>query len=124
MNQQTAAKAAKWWADQLRGPARLKSGDRIIDAFITLSSFGQARPSAASIEVFEAQLRAAFEVLSTTEGVIASVDYEPCSVLAEAARAAGIVLNRATFPVKTRMFLTGSGLLEVTCGYHAPSSTL
>ena len=122
MNKQTADKAAKWWADQLRRGAKLDNGDTSDTGFMTLMLAtmlqDQTRDSQGDelIDAFERELS---NLLQDKNGrVIFGVDYNPDVILSEAARLAELPLSMASLPWKTTMMIYGDSV-EVSHGYRA-----
>lgn len=125
MNQATALKAAKWWADKLRGPAQFDNGDKSDTGAMTMMlsiMLGEKSRQGGDPDKFEAALA---EILQkqTGERFNVGVDYWPDSELADAASAAGFKINIGTFPCKTMMWINGNEI-KVACGYQAPIEVL
>jgi hypothetical protein len=122
MNDEIAA-AVNWWADQLRGPAKMDNGD----------AFGSAKDlppvTEEQIEKFKASLTEKLpaylgrywnpeDPLCGSYFRTLSVDYDPCALLSDAADYAGIDAQGLRFPIKTVMWID-PGEVRVACGYGA-----
>jgi len=124
MKRETAQKAAKWWADQLRGTARLDNGDHSQQGAMTaiLASICQEaekeHQTPEQIDAFEKEL--AQDIVGyNDEYFTISVDYHPDHILILAAEGAGITLGMTTLPWKTHMIFD-KGTIKVACGYGTP----
>lgn len=126
MNEQTAQKAAKWWADQLRGNAKLDNGDdspqggMVAAMAMLLQSKEKTRVSDEAIDKFEQELA---KILIEKNTRYLGVDYHPDHILSEAADRACLPLGMTTLPWKTSMYIDNDEV-RVSCGYGAPSVTL
>ena len=128
MKKETAKKAAKWWADHLRGNARLDNGDRSETGAMTLvlATILQAKEkekqSAEQIDRFEAELT---KVLLKEKGnyVTVGVDYDPDYLLCVAAELAELPLGGATLPWKTTMWIEDDSV-KVRLGYQGELQSL
>lgn len=121
MKEQTAQRAAKWWADQLRGPAKLDNGDRSEKGAMTavlammLQDVERSRIDTDKISIFESELA---KILQERNPFSFGVDYHPDHILSDAAVAAGIDLGMSTLPWKTSMKFNDDDV-RVSCGYGA-----
>lgn len=129
MNKETSQKAAKWWADQLRGGAKLDNGDKSETGAMTfmLAAMLQVQETALldsiKIQKFEDCLS---EILQETEArsyFSFGVDYHPDGILCDAAEKAGVSLGMTTLPWKTTMWINGDKV-SVRCGYGAETVNL
>jgi hypothetical protein len=123
--------AAKWWADQLRGPAVQDNGDKFMSGFATAASM-MCKPLAPEvIAKFEAELRtrlaAKYNELKcwypsnpnwASAMRVIHVDYNPCGPLLDAAEAVGVDMPSLRFPIKTCVWVN-PGRVEVARGYGA-----
>lgn len=126
LTEEMASAGAKWWADQLRGEAKLDHGDETAEGAITfmLAKIIQrkisGRRSPEDIDRFEKVLHK--RLLEYTYFVI-SVDYDPCKLLSAAGKEAGCDLTLG-LPWKTQMFFMEDDSIEVSHGYGAPRKTV
>lgn len=128
MNESTARKAAKWWADQLRGHAKLDNGDPsetggMVFALATmLQASEKNHQSSEQIDKFEDALT---NIITEhrTEYMNISVDYHPDMTLQLAADVANLDLGMTTLPWKTGMSISGD-TISVACGYGAKAETI
>ncbi|HEU5004735.1 MAG TPA: hypothetical protein VFT49_01470 [Candidatus Saccharimonadales bacterium] len=138
-----ARTAAKWWADQLRGPARMDNGsleysmetgdpNHFDQAITTMGLAGilnereRSGLSDEQISVFEEALaRRVQERLQQSGefGVTIDVDYHPDYLLVDSADEAGIRVGMTLFPWKTTMWIE-TGSVRVSCGYRGPTEDL
>ena len=129
MKLETAQKAAKWWADQLRDTAPLDNGDTSFNGAMLsvmammLQSVEKAKQTTDQIDAFERELANVIEQQDDQYYVSVSVDYHPDRILQCAAQKAGINLGMTTLPWKTSMSIK-QDVVMVSCGYGAPTVTL
>lgn len=115
-----ARQAAAWWASRL-GDCTHDAGMRnVAEMELTVSLNAAAvrgRFDAETVDLFAQHLEVAVEqALGAVEGrLVLSTEYEPCLMLLQAARAAGIELD-GDLPVKTRMIVE-RGEVRVKEGY-------
>ena len=128
MERETAEKAAKWWADQLRGNAKLDNGDdsetggmAMIMATILQSQEKRKRPADAA-DKFEAALT---DALCEKGGgrFWFGCDYSPDYFLSSVAEKAGVDLGMSSLPWKTSMWIEDN-TVRVACGYRAEAVKL
>ena len=127
MKEELARKASKWWADQLRGQARLDNGDASETGIATMFLAMMAQEREASkrgtddADKFE---QALYEALLPIERdwFTLGCDYGPDCFLSKVADSAGVNLGMG-LPWKTVMWITGDSV-KVACGYHAPEVEL
>lgn len=122
-----AQKAARWWANKLRGPVKLDNGDRSPVGVLTALMAGdlqraeRSKRSEQDIAAFESALTDVIiehaEEVSTYHPL--SVDYGPGYWLNMAASRAGIDLGSASLPWKTTMWIR-DGKITVAEGYASP----
>ncbi len=128
MERKTAEKAAKWWADQLRGNAKLDNGDdsqtggmAMMMTTILQAEEKSKRPAGAA-DKFEAALTDA--LCEKDDGRFwFGCDYSPDFFLSSVAKKAGVNLGRSSLPWKTSMWIEG-GTVKVACGYGAAAVEL
>ena len=125
-----ARKAAKWWADQLRGGAKLDNGDTSRRGGLTMAIGLMLQNAVASkrtpeqIQAFEDALVDILQGLEDVElryGL--GVDYHPDRVLQAAIDASGCPVSMTCLPWKTHMHIK-DGEIMVACGYGAPLETI
>jgi hypothetical protein len=122
MNEQTAQKFAKWWADHLRCNAKLDNGDKSYQGAMTLglASMLQEKEKAGQtleqIDKFEKEL-AGLLLQDSRDFVYVSVDYAPDCMLSFAAEKANLQLGSTTLPWKTNMWINKDEI-EIRCGYY------
>ena len=128
MDKQVAKKAAKWWADHLRTPAKLDNGDPSENGLYTtmlatmLQSKERESVTPALVNAFEKQL--AKQLTKEQSGyVYLGVDYDPCFELRNAADTVGLELGSTTLPWKTSMWID-DGVIKIRCGYGGLIETL
>jgi hypothetical protein len=126
--------AAKWWADIILG-APQDNGDAFQSGFATALGLRMPHPTPEQAERFRELLETKLMAHTQSEhwrpddpiwgGArrTLAVDYHPCALLDDTAKAAGIDVNFSTFPMKTVMWID-PGKVEVRCGYGAPIETL
>ncbi len=125
MNKDVAQKAAKWWADQLRGTAKLDNGDpsetggMVLALAMLLQADEKVDQDNENINVFEQELGAILES-KDAEYTHLGVDYHPDHILQEAATKAELGLGMTSLPWKTTMWIQG-GEIKVSEGYGAES---
>jgi len=123
MKQETARKAAKWWADKLRHGAKMDNGDDsevgmfTMIAALMLQETEKFKQSDDAIDKFEDELAKSVEKMSGN-WISFGVDYHPDRVLQDAADRAGLELGMTTLPWKTNMYITGD-TVKVSYGYGA-----
>lgn len=127
MNKNVAQKAAKWWADQLRGIAKLDNGDNSITGAMTfglaamLQETERQKQSTELVDKFELELT---NVIMEQDRIwTIGVDYHPDGLLQEAADRAGLPLGMTTLPWKTTMWIDEKEV-SVRCGYGADVEVL
>jgi len=141
MDKNVSQKAAKWWADQLRGTAKLDDGDNTLEGKMRaenaamLQETEKQKQSPELINKFELELANIilvdnfdFELTNTImmgqERIWKiGVDYHPDGLLQEAANRAGLPLEMTTLPWKTTMWIEDEKI-TVHCGYSAKLVTL
>lgn len=121
--------AVDWWANVIMDPKQ-DNGDYLQSSMLSFISRGIKRPSNKEIEIFKVSLKKAitefwreynikwnkFDPTLGSYDRCISVDYRPCSILARAAKEAGISEN--LFPCKTSMWID-PGSVKVSYGYRA-----
>lgn len=124
-----AMTAAKWWADKLRGPAKMDAGSSIdghrdtnlemAEVMATMLHATEERP-ASDADKLEAAIAAWVDerLAKATYAITLSTDYGPDYELAGIARSAGIGLGMASLPWKTVMWIR-AGDVSVSEGYGA-----
>lgn len=127
MKKETADKAAKWWADQLKGISKLDNGDntfngaRTIGLASTLQNTEKSKHTPELIDKFEKELS---EVIFNQKSFYSiGVDYNPDTLLETAAEKSGIELGMTTLPWKTVMWIRDD-VVSVACGYSASPEVL
>lgn len=127
MNKETAQKAAKWWADQLRGNAKLDNGDNSLTGAMTLGLAAmlqeaeRQKQSPELVNKFELELT---NVIMEQDRIwTIGVDYHPDGILQEAADRAGLPLGMTTLPWKTVMWIEEEKV-SVRNGYGAGVTVL
>ncbi len=122
MKKEISQKAAKWWADQLRGNAELDNGDNSINGAMAsglasmLQEAEKKKQSPELIDKFELELT---NVIMEQERIwTIGVDYHPDGILQDAADRAGLSLGMTTLPWKTTMWIDEEKV-SVRCGYGA-----
>lgn len=127
MEQKTAEKAAKWWADKLRVFAELDNGDKsengegIMFLGLLVQVIEKTKRTPEQADAFEKSLADVLMKENPRWGF--GVDYDPDKILTDAAEAAGVDLGVASLPWKTMMFIHEE-TVSVRCGYGAPVVTL
>jgi len=127
MEETTARKAAKWWADQLRGHAKLDNGDPSPTGGIAMARGMMLQRSeadhrdTASIQKFEDELTKL--ILEEPPAWGFGVDYHPDRFLRKAIERAGINVGMASLPWKTTMVIK-EDVVKVACGYGASMEEL
>lgn len=117
--------ASKWWADQLRGNAKLDNGDKSDTGAMTfmmasiLQSKNKKTPE--QIQAFEDAL---YKRLLEYNYFAMGVDYNACGILVDSAKDAGISISMGCLPWKTDMFFHKDDTIEVSLGYGAPRETI
>jgi len=127
MQIELAQRAAKWWADCLRNGAKLDNGAKDHSNLMAQGLAGLLQKAAKrpvdAIDRFEAALCEYFVSIETDSYYMASVDYNPCPNLANAAEKAGMNLGMASLPWKTSMIYR-NGKVMLKAGYGATPSEL
>jgi len=129
MKKEIAKKAAKWWADQLRGNAKFDNDDDSVQSGMAsrMTMMCQAREkkrqTPEQIDAFESNLE---EMIMCSGPQTILVDYDPCVLLSDAAEKAGLKLGKSTLPWKTVMWVGVDKEDEVwvECGHGAPRERL
>lgn len=127
MNKETAQKAAKWWADQLRGFAKHDNGDDsetgVYGAMLMtiLQGAEKAKQTPEQVDAFEVALADVLMKECPRWGF--GTDYHPDHILEAAAEIAGLRLGMATLPIKTIMWIDDDKV-TVKCGYGAPTEEI
>jgi len=123
MKTETAERAAAWWANQLRGNAKLDHGDDSNTGLLTimLATILQEQEArqreGSAVDRFEREL---MKAIIEEEPWCISVDYHPDQLLTKAAEKSGINLGMASLPWKTNMWIEDD-TIRVSCGYRAPA---
>lgn len=125
MKEETAIKASKWWSDVLREGAKCDNGDsNPMLALLTPKLQDSNKNSEGVISDFEKLLTTAiFEEGKTSDRIYIRVDYDPCRLLWECAKEAGMEVVKTTFPWKTTMWIQDD-TIEVRYGYGAHIQTV
>jgi hypothetical protein len=129
MHKDLARKAAKWWADHMRqgflpdNGARDKSNVMAQGLALMLQEQEAKKRTAEGVQLFEDKLTNIFENVTAQTYYLASVDYNPCRTLEEAAKQAGIHLGMASLPWKTSMTYRDEKVY-LKAGYGAPFEEL
>lgn len=125
INEETANRAAKWWASQLRNGAKLDNGDDSDAGAMTfmMASIAQQTFSDEQVDKFESELTKAItggkKNYSYPDGMmIIFVDYHADPIFDEAAKVAGFELGMSDLPWKTTMWIYPDGKVEVAEGYR------
>lgn len=117
--------SAKWWADALRGGAKLDNGDptRTGGMAFVLGMLAQRIPTEEELIKFQEQLAididVAIELSSLYPTLYIGCDYGPNKILTDAADKVGMKYTSTTFPWKTRMNVMPGNVTEVAHGYAA-----
>jgi len=128
MEKEKARKAAKWWADQLRGHAKLDNGDPTSQGGVTfcmaslLQSKEKEKQTPEQINLFEDKLteiilNKSIKAEKLNMPIWLGCDYGPDQTLSDAAQEANLKLGMTTLPWKTNMKIKDN--IEVSCGYGA-----
>jgi len=130
METETARKAAKWWADQLRNGAKLDNGDpsngggMAMVMGLMLQHDMAAKRTPEQIQAFEDALVDVIQEQDEWQLRMGfGVDYHPDDVLTAAIDRSGVKVDMTCLPWKTHMRFDGDQV-RVSCGYGAPSETL
>jgi len=130
MEEETARKAAKWWADQLRNGAKLDHGDpsraggMAIVMGLMLQKDMAAERTPEQIQAFEDALVDVLLGMDEFEARMGfGVDYHPDHYLQTAIGRSSVKANMACLPWKTHMRIDGDQV-RVACGYGASFETL
>ena len=120
-----ATAAAEWWAAKIGGNVHHDNGDDSFGSFIAMfMADSLANPATEEqISKFKELLIASLMDESNEVRVRFGLncDYSPCSLLADAAKEAGI--SEYNFPYKTSMFIDERGV-RVFDGYGASPETI
>lgn len=124
--EQAIKTAVKWWSDKLRSRARHDNGDTSVSSLFACALADQlSKPiTDEQLEVFEAELTKILEVeIDNHWYILLMVDYDPCKMLYDAAKAAGI--SEHNFPYKTNVHIENKGgngyyTVKVSDGYAQP----
>ena len=122
---ETATKAAKWWADRLRGPSLHDAGDDQISMVLNMFSLMTSKPSkdAEKIDEFEKVLeRLINEDLQSRGNSYLRVDYHPEGLLLEASLESKLDVDYR-LPVKSTMRVTTEAVY-ISEGYAAPEKQI
>ena len=123
MKKETAQKAAKWWADQLRTKPKLDNGDDSLAGILTsvvayrLQEKEYENRKFEDANKFEIALAEILELENDERGVILSVDYNPDYLLSKAIKNVNINVGQTRLPWKTTMWIT-KNKIEVAYGYR------
>jgi hypothetical protein len=126
--EQAIKTAVKWWSNKLRGGVKHDNGDNSFTSLMACALADQlSKPiTDEQLEVFEAELTKILEVeTSYHHYVMLTVDYNPCMMLYDAAKAAGI--SEHNFPYKTDVIVMnrdGEYTVQVSDGYGRSYETL
>ena len=126
--EQAIKTAVKWWSNKLRSRAHHDNGDSSSSSVMAcLFADMLSKPiTDEQLEVFEAELTKILEVETTNHGfIMLMVDYDPCVMLYNAAKAAGI--SEYNFPFKTNVNVInrdGNYTVQVSDGYAEPYENL
>ena len=127
LSDEMAKVAAKWWADRLRGGAKLDNADPSETGAMTFmmgkmlqSSMAQKR-TLEQIQLFEDILH---KKLLDYDYFWIGVDYHPIEIFIEAAKEAGFQLGMSCLPWKTNMYFGENGEIKVSYGYGATPKTI
>lgn len=118
MKIEMAKKAAKWWADQLRGDAKLDNGDNnplTLGLALMCQDAEKKNLDLGLVDKFESELSNA---LAATNIKSIGTDYGPCVFLQDIADKVGLKLGMTSLPWKT-MMLFSENTVKVSCGYRA-----
>lgn len=109
--------AANYWANAIQAP-KLKNGDSFTSFIATAAAGPVKKYTDEEIKTFQDNLTESIYELTETYGeCLLSVDYGPCSILANAGSLIG-VNPMFGYPWKTRMYITKKSV-EVKEGYGA-----
>ncbi len=125
MQEETAQKAARWWADQLRKRAVLDNGEKSEVGIKTtmlamwIQNDHEFRPED-EVQAFETNLTTALVKSDDRDGTYFSfgVDYNPDVIFMDAAKMAGFQLGMTDLPWKTCMWIR-ENKVTVAEGYGA-----
>lgn len=123
LSDKMAKAAAKWWADRLRGNAKLDNADPSEIGAMTfmMGNIIQARAAEKrtleQIQIFEDSL---YKRLLDYDDYWLGIDYHPWKIFIESAEEAGFQLSGCCLPWKTSMYFEESGEIKVSYGYGAP----
>lgn len=124
MKPETAQKAAKWWADQLRTVEMPDNGEQSLAGMQTtliasrLQEIEKRKQTPALIDAWEVALADAIGKIENRHTVYIGVDYHPDTLLDESAISVGLDLGMTTLPWKTNMWIEGDRV-RVAKGYRA-----
>ncbi len=121
--------ASLWWAESLRWPKHDNGDDsdrgamsQLMANMIAMKYDNQLTGPA--LDRFADELaKLVADLLAQTSQVLLDVDYDPCRLLVEASKAAGLELVSCSWPWKTTMWITPYEV-EVRHGYGAPVQTI
>ena len=128
MEREVAEKAARWWADQLRGHAKLdneddsQTGVMFAAMALLLQAQEESGRNPSDADRFEAVLT---DALCERDGdwITVGCDYGPDRFLSQIAEKAEVRLGMTSLPWKTIMSISGAKV-SVRCGYGAESVEL
>jgi hypothetical protein len=125
MQEQTAKRAAKWWADFLRNGAPLDNGDASAAGAMAVALWliTQQQYNNDDADKFEAALADRLSNANEWEVDGFGCDYHPDMLLRDAIETAGISVGMADLPWKTTMWIRGD-TIKVSCGYGSPIEEL
>jgi hypothetical protein len=121
--------AAKWWADKLRGPAKMDAGsgsggrrDRSLEMAEVMATVLHATEDRSADDADRFEQALAIYVQAGLDrgdyGVTLSTDYGPDYELLEVADSCGVQLGMASLPWKTAMWVKPTSV-RVSEGYGA-----
>lgn len=116
--------AVEWWVKKVTEKAHHDNGDNSKDSSLAmlLADLGAEPVSDAKAEIFRNVLvELIIDSLDRMGMVSLDVDYNPCTILVEAAEKAEI--SEFNFPYKTSMIITETEV-NVYDGYAAPKQTI
>lgn len=124
-------KAVDWWASAIVNPkfdglSDEERADPQNDGYQLaeiMTAASHKNPTSEQLEAFKESLQEQLETLDEYAPRTLGVDYGPCLILHEAAKAAGIERN-SLFPWKTNMWFYDDGRVGVSAGYRAPTEYL
>ena len=124
-------KAVDWWANAIVNPkfdglSDEERADPQNDGYQLaeiMTAASHKNPTNEQLEAFKLSLQEQLETLDEYSPRTLGVDYGPCLILHEAAKAAGIE-RISLFPWKTNMWFYDDGRVGVSAGYRAPTEYL